>query len=214
MICPLCQYPHISFYIEDKRRQFYQCERCTLVFVPRETLPSVEREKQEYDLHTNNEQDTGYVRFLSRAVDACLDVAPPHTHKKLLDFGCGPNPVLAKILTSKNYTTQYYDPIYYNDERPLLNQRYNVIVSTEAIEHFHTPSKEWALWLTLLEANGCIVIMTKRVISKERFSNWHYKNDMTHVSFFSESTFRWLANEYALELIIYSPDIVILKKRS
>ena len=90
LTCPLCQHSDIQFYHEDKRRQFHQCQRCDLVFVDGRSLPSAEREKQEYDLHENNAEDEGYRRFLQRAMaPVTATVTPP---AKGLDFGCGPAP--------------------------------------------------------------------------------------------------------------------------
>ncbi len=54
--------------------------------------------------------------------------------------------------------------------------------------------------------------MTKRVLSAEKFANWHYKNDPTHVSFFSVETFTWLAREYQLNVIFADRDIVLMQK--
>jgi len=54
--------------------------------------------------------------------------------------------------------------------------------------------------------------MTKRVLDKARFENWHYKNDITHVSFFSEATFRFLGQRDGLDVAFPADDVVLLKK--
>ena len=71
---------------------------------------------------------------------------------------------------------------------------------------------ELTLLYALLKPGGLVAIMTKRVISQTRFATWHYKNDRTHVSFFSEATFKWVAEHLGMELHIVSDDVVFLKK--
>jgi hypothetical protein len=46
----------------------------------------------------------------------------------------------------------------------------------------------------------------------EAFSHWHYKNDPTHISFFSARTFRWWAADRRATLRITGPDTVLLFK--
>ena len=41
-------------------------------------------------------------------------------------------------------------------------------------------------------------VMTKRVIDKEKFASWHYKNDPKHIVFFAEGMFEWLDGRYGL----------------
>jgi hypothetical protein len=54
--------------------------------------------------------------------------------------------------------------------------------------------------------------MTKRVRDKPSFSTWHYKNDPTHIAFYSEQTFAWLAQQWQLKLEIIDNDVVFLTK--
>ena len=54
--------------------------------------------------------------------------------------------------------------------------------------------------------------MTKRVLSQSAFANWHYKNDPTHVAFFSDDTFSWLAVQWSAELRLVGQDVVLLQK--
>ena len=53
--------------------------------------------------------------------------------------------------------------------------------------------------------------MTKLVIDAEAFSRWHYKNDQTHISFFSRETLQWLATHYQAELNFFANDVAIFK---
>lgn len=203
--CPLCSSDNSGFYHQDKRRSYYQCQRCHLVFVDPQQLPSADDELHEYRLHQNAATDPGYRRFLSRLANPLLSAL--NTPVEGLDFGCGPTPLLASILEEHGHSMQIYDP-YFFPNASVLERSYQLITCTEAIEHFHHPQREWSLWMSMLAPGGMLAIMTKRVISAERFATWHYKNDPTHVSFFSEATFSWLAAQFRLELILVGQDVV------
>lgn len=209
--CPLCN-SNSNFYHQDNRRRYFNCTYCDLVFVEPTMLPSAREEKAEYDLHQNAFDDQGYIQFLNRMVIPIEQYIDKPSEG--LDFGCGPNAVLASLLENRGYTMTTYDPYYANHKNVLSAEReYNFIVCTEAIEHFHQPKREWELWQTLLKPKGWIAIMTKRVINKDRFASWHYKNDQTHVSFFSDNTFKYLAEKYHFSLKLVSSDIVLLHKQ-
>jgi hypothetical protein len=51
--------------------------------------------------------------------------------------------------------------------------------------------------------------MTKRVIDVAAFSRWHYKNDPTHICFYSEATLKWLAAKYHLQMELIDKDVAI-----
>ncbi len=46
----------------------------------------------------------------------------------------------------------------------------------------------------------------------DRFDNWHYRRDPTHVVFYREYTFDWLAQHYGWDLEIPAKDVVLLRK--
>jgi len=213
-VCPLCntKLPP-QFFHQDKKRTYYQCNRCDLVYVDNASLPKLCEEEREYALHNNHFDDPGYLAFLSRPLQAAINALSCRPeHATALDFGCGPAPVLAALLSRQLAEVSYFDPLFF--PRALhSDKQFDLITCTEAIEHFHTPQKEWQHFMQLLSPAGVLVIMTKRVISAERFANWHYKNDPTHVSFFSESTFRFLASEWNLMVSFPSADIAVFKRR-
>lgn len=210
IVCPLCHSQDTSFYFEDKRRRYHQCVDCALVFVSPEFLPCREEERVEYDLHDNNEEDEGYRTFLQRALSPLIPLINPND--SALDFGCGPSPVLANMLKAAGLSTVDTYDIFYNPDKRVFDNTYNIITCTEAIEHFHTPSREWNYFISMLMPGSVLVIMTKRVIDKTAFASWHYKNDKTHVSFFSEATFRFLGERDGFTVQFPSNDVVLLKK--
>jgi hypothetical protein len=215
MYCPLCKSANApSHYHSDKKRDYFQCNQCKLVYVSPEFLPSKEVEKQEYDLHENSFEDEGYRKFLGKVLTPLTPFIKDMKFGELrgLDFGCGPAPVLASMLEEEGVRMNMYDPFYAHN-LSVLEQSYDVVTCTEAIEHFHAPHVEWALFNKLVASGGVLAIMTKRVLDKARFANWHYKNDVTHVSFFSEATFRYLADRDGYDVMFPASDVVIMKRR-
>lgn len=209
-VCPLCCQQHVLLFSKDKQRDYLQCQNCLLVFVSRAHLLSPEQERQHYLLHNNDIHDRGYRQFLSRLAIPLLAALTPH-HTTGLDFGCGPGPLLAMILAEAGYEMHTWDPFFANFPA-VLQQRYDFITCTEAIEHFVTPANEWHLWLQLLKPNGLLAVMTKCYPVAAEFSDWYYKRDPTHVSFFSPQTFQWLANKHQLQVAFPANDVVIFCK--
>ncbi|WP_440054409.1 class I SAM-dependent methyltransferase [Pseudoalteromonas sp. T1lg65] len=209
--CGLCQSTHVISYYQDKKRSYWQCQQCSLVFVdPRERL-SPEQEKAIYDSHENDLEDAGYRRFLSRVLEPLL--ARLKKPSRGLDFGCGPGPLLAKMLAEAKHEVALFD-LFYANHPEVLESRYDFIVCTEVIEHVAEPGKVLAKLLSILELGAPLALMTKLVINKERFASWHYKNDLTHISFFSRSTFEYVARHFDCELEFIGTDVIILTKHA
>ncbi|GAA6134949.1 class I SAM-dependent methyltransferase [Oceaniserpentilla sp. 4NH20-0058] len=170
-------------------------------------------EKAEYDKHENDTNDAGYERFLNRLWSELRPRLPLEAaSQKVLDFGCGPGPLLAKMMSEDGFDVKVYDHFYAPDQSVLQPSHYDVITSTEVIEHLHEPKQVFEQWLSWLKPQGYLGLMTKLVTKQSAFANWHYKNDLTHVCFFSEECFNWLARTYALELSIIGKDVIIFKK--
>lgn len=209
-MCPLCNASNIDMaYYQDRRRYFNFCETCHLVFIPPGNFLSVEEEKAAYDHHQNSPDDQAYRRFLSRLFVPMNQRLVPGSHG--LDFGSGPGPTLSKMFEEAGHSVAIFDYFYAND-KSALQQSYDFITASEVVEHLHQPKQEFeGLW-NILKPGGILGIMTKRVLNREAFAKWHYKNDLTHVCFFSEYTFQWLADQWQAELTIAGNDVVLLKK--
>ena len=207
--CPLCQNQRTEYYIEDTNRVYLQCKRCQLVFVNPSQRLDAETEKAHYDLHENNPEDMGYRRFLSRIAEPMAARICPHS--KGIDFGCGPGPTLSLMLEQVGHDMALYD-LYYHPDTSVLEKQYDFMTATEVIEHLYHPDVVWKQWLNLVKPGGWIGVMTKLVMSKEAFQTWHYKNDLTHVAFFSRETFQFLAERDNLELEFIGNDVILLRK--
>ncbi len=206
--CPLCLNQRTVFFFADPRRQYLRCAECHLVFVPAEQHLSVTAEKAVYDLHENSPDEPGYRRFLSRLADPLSDRLALGAEG--LDYGCGPGPALPSLLQERGFTMQLYDPLFLDRPEPLTRQ-YDFITCTEVIEHFRHPRQDFDRLFAMLKPKGFLGIMTKLVIDAEAFARWHYKNDPTHISFFSRLTFRWLAEKYRCTEEFLHKDVVILR---
>ncbi len=207
--CPLCSSPSTEHYYQDKRRDYLQCQRCSLVFVPPHQRLCAQQEKAFYDLHNNDPQDAGYRRFLSRVVEPMTGRIESRSHG--LDFGCGPGPTLSEMMKERGHTMSLYD-LYYYPDTSVLDRQYDFVTASEVIEHLFKPNEVWHQWLSLVKPGGWIGLMTKLVIDLDAFKNWHYKNDLTHVVFFSQDTFRYLAERDKLELEFIGNDVILLRK--
>ncbi|WP_223670907.1 class I SAM-dependent methyltransferase [Kangiella shandongensis] len=208
--CPLCTSHHIEHYYRDKKRTYQRCLQCNLIFVPDEYHLAQAQEKQVYDFHENSLQDAGYRKFLDKLLAPLSQRLAPHARG--LDFGCGPGPTIKPMMEEQGFSVNNYD-IYYANNPAALSRHYDFITCTEAIEHFSRPGKELSRLDSLLESGGFLGIMTKRATTKDAFSQWHYKNDPTHICFFSEATFRWLADWLNYDVDFPGNDTVILQKR-
>ena len=73
--------------------------------------------------------------------------------KTELDFGCGPTPVLADILKKHGFEVDIYD-IFFAPVKSYINKQYDLITSTEVIEHLSDPLKILHLLKNRLNNNG------------------------------------------------------------
>lgn len=221
--CRLCSSDFLTIFFEDNTRKYVSCNVCRIVFVPSAYFLSEEREKAEYDLHHNEINDAGYRKFLMRAVEPVKYYVPPSTRSLIgLDFGCGPTPVLASMLSEAPlcYNMKIYDIFYFPlRENISAEQQYDFITMTEVAEHLAHPLQELTNLWNLLKDNGVLVIMTKRVIGTvESFRNWHYIRDLTHITFFSEQTFQWIKEFWDRKyhnckmVHFFSKDVVVFQK--
>lgn len=215
MSCPLCQQNKIQLFHSDKNREYWRCQICDLIFVPSQFFLSAEAEKTRYQQHNNDPNDQKYCAFLSRIILPMLSHLS--AGDRGLDFGCGPFPseksALAILFDQAGFPTEIYDP-FFAPSTEVLDQKYNFIVTTEAIEHFYQPLKEVGLLFNLLKPNGTLGIMTRRHDSSDDFTRWVYKDDPSHVCFFSKQSFHWIAKRWQVKLEFIDNDIMIFHKQN
>lgn len=207
--CPLCQSSEIVDYHKDKKRTYLHCLRCKLVFVSSSHWLTNEEEKAVYDLHENDPEDKGYRQFLSRLTDPLLERLSGKCQG--LDFGCGPGPALAYMLREQGHWVDLYDPFYFNNEA-VLDKTYDFICATEVVEHLHHPKRELAMLISMLKPGGWLGVMTKIVLDQQAFRTWHYIQDPTHICFYSRETFQYIAELFAVDVMLIEKDVILLQK--
>ena len=128
-----------------------------------------------------------------------------------LDYGCGHGPVLAQMLKLDGLKVDLYDPFFYPNKE-IFNKKYNFITCTEVVEHFFDPYKQFNNLDKLLKKNAWLAIMTTFYQQNIAFKNWYYRRDPTHVIFYSEETFRFIANKKKWKCEINQTNVVLMKK--
>jgi SAM-dependent methyltransferase len=183
-----------------RRRPLHGCPQCDLWFVPAAAHVSPEAEAARYRLHRNSRADVGYVRFLTPAVAALQRHArllPPDP--EVLDYGCGPAPVLVELLREAGFRARGYDPFFAAGQD--LARRCAAVVSTETFEHFRRPAEDVARVVARVAPGGLLVVMTALHDGVADWPQWPYALDETHVAFFARATFDYIAGRWGLKLI-------------
>ncbi|MBK9291093.1 MAG: class I SAM-dependent methyltransferase [Bacteroidetes bacterium] len=182
--CPLCRGSSVYFH-KQKDRVFFICTQCGGVFVPAWHHPSAEAEFQRYLKHRNDVHNPGYKASVQPVIDYIQqNYAPSHQG---LDFGCGPASAVMYWLKEAGYNIVGYDPFFEPSTR-LEEENYDYITCTEVIEHFRRPAETFGLLYSLLRPGGQLVCTTKLLPETGDFKNWYYKNDLTHLFFYTETS--------------------------
>jgi len=208
-LCPLCCRAENYFFHQDNYRLYLRCKNCALCFVPSDYHLTDIEEREEYDKHQNSPLELGYRAFLSRLTIPLSELLPKGAEG--LDFGCGPGPTLSVMMEEYGFKMELYDKFYAADVS-VLSQMYDFVTATEVVEHLRTPAQTLAQVWQCVAPGGYLGLMTKMVIDREAFAKWHYKNDRTHVVFFSTETLSWLAAYWQAPLVFQSKDVFIFKK--
>lgn len=208
-VCPLCASAGVKIVCRDKRRDYFRCRTCDLVSVPSAQFLSPEDEKARYDLHQNSPDDWDYRRFLSHLFVPMLERLGVGSHG--LDFGSGPNPTLSVMFEKVGHSMAIYDPFYANNA-VALEELYDFVTATEVVEHLRDPARDLDRLWSCVKSGGSLGLMTKLAPDSKSFANWHYTNDLTHVCFFSRSTFKWLASQWQAELAFADEDVILFRK--
>ena len=195
--CSLCRSENIEVFSkfdekifgEFRPRLYFCCRQCYLIFLAPEMRLEAQTEKNRYVSHENNEGDVGYVKFLNQIITP-LEInlsngANGH------DFGCGPNPVLAKLLVKKKFQMNFYDPFFFPDQA-VFKFKYDFVTCTEVLEHVYDLESTVDMILSLLKPKGIFGFMTSLYNPKIDFKNWTYRRDDTHVHFFQKETLEYL----------------------
>lgn len=179
------------------------------MFVPTGEHLTPNAERAQYELHENDLEDPRYQMFLNRLAEPVLARLPRAAGEcHGLDVGCGPAPLLARMLGEQGVAMRPYDPFFWPDDSVWL-ARYDVITASEVVEHFRAPGPEFARLFAALAPGGILGVMTKRWRDRDAFAAWHYIRDPTHVAFYAGETFAWIAARHGATVEIIGPDVVV-----
>ena len=189
--CLLCAADSAQLFFASEARNFFKCDNCQLIFADPATFLDSEAEYARYLKHENDPTDLRYQKFYDRLLKPLLTELGAEP-KVGLDFGSGPGPTLSILLEQAGHSVALYDPFFAPD-RSVLERSYDFVTCTETMEHFYAPGKEWQLLSSLLAPGGVLAVMTRMAPELSDFKAWTYKNDPTHVCFYSPTTFNYLA---------------------
>jgi hypothetical protein len=190
----------------------FTCTRCGIVFKNPVNFLKAEEDFERYSQHRNDSNDPGYVKFLNKVIEP-LKIFLPEKFSSL-DYGCGPGPTLSLLLQEEGGDTFDYDPLFFQDLN-LLQKKYEVVTSTEVVEHFKNPKVDWDQLVSLVKPGGLLGIMTQfhLIDSEESYKSWWYKNDPTHVVFYNEKAMHYLAEMFGLEILFNDKVSVVLFRK-
>lgn len=166
-------------------------------------------EEERYRLHNNDVNDSRYQEFVSPITGTVRRDFPPNSFG--LDYGCGPGPVAAVELEKQGYKLNLYDPFFANNPGALQNS-YDFIICCEVMEHFHHPGKEFQLLYDLLKSGGKLYCKTSLFTKDIDFPGWYYKNDPTHVFFYTKESLEWIRSNFGFKSLHIEPKLIVFGK--
>lgn len=213
MNCSLCD-TEANIFSTGENRQYRLCNLCGLIFVPPEFHVPTESEIARYREHENSLDNEGYVEMFMKKVVLVKEHCPQT--KTALDFGCGYEPVLKALLEREGIKTDVFDSNFFPDFPK--RKTFDLVISTETFEHFKNPIKDIRQAASCVSSTGFLAVMTrfypleKEIPCEEKFSDWYYKRDPTHIVFYTSKTFEWLAQEMRFKIIYDNQfDFVLLQ---
>ena len=213
-LCRLCESK--TSVVFKNTRHFFACTNCGLIF---SDCPLPEQEKQA---HYTGQYDNGFnweneARYFTKFLPA------EKISYKILDYGSGGGH-LANELRKTGYDIDCYEPMFHGEFDMLQHYgAYDFIILNEVIEHVEHLKNILENINYSLKPGGQVLIktmVTDGLISdpynfEYNFKEWWYKDDLTHISFFSSITFEYIcANMFSAFKIIRQDVLsILLQKR-
>lgn len=186
--------------------QFHLDPLTCIVTKDRRHWVSMAEAKARYDTHHNEGDNPTYIQYQKRIFDEFIGMYI--VGSKVMDFGSGEGEVLKQFIPN----LVCYD-LYYHPDQTVLNTTYDSIILIEVVEHFEQPLLEFKQLVERLNPGGRLIIQTQFYDTFEAIASWWYVRDATHVSFYCEDSFRWLCEEFNLNLIyVDGQSRVVLEK--
>jgi SAM-dependent methyltransferase len=208
--CILCNSDMVFPFIIKNKRSFFRCGNCELIFLPKKYhLPRAD-EISRYRLHENTLSNQGYVNMFLEKISIIKKYC--HGIYSVLDYGCGPEPVLAELLRKEGFECDIYDPYFFH-ELSESEKTYDLVISTEVFEHFRDLLYDLHKISSHLKPGGYLAIMTSFHDSVADLESWWYMSETTHICFFSNRTFEYIADNFGFEIVYKNyKNFIILHK--
>lgn len=210
--CKICK--NETYPIDDKKKSltYYRCLSCGFVSLDDKHIINKVEEKTKYDQHNNSLKNEGYVQMFEDFIDLSIEPYIEYI-QTVLEFGSGPEPVLAKLLERRGFEVDIYD-LYYSSKKVYEAKSYDLISSTEVFEHLGKPLEILETLSNHLNTAGYIVLMTKFPPKDDKeFLAWWYRRDPTHISFFTPLSFEVMAQKVGLKVLkTINNNIVVFQK--
>lgn len=184
--------------IVEGTMRYFRCGSCEAVHVPQEFHLTPEEERERYALHDNSGSNEGYRKYLKSVADSVRELLPDMDELSIIDYGAGEEAVLTEILTEEGVDCRAYDPNY--EHLAKLDGTCDLLIACECVEHFRDPMREFRRMDELLNSGGFCYIRTEMLESTPYFSGWWYKNDLTHIVFYSRKTMSYIGEQLNWEL--------------
>jgi hypothetical protein len=205
----ICLDERVKSHGEWRHRTYLECGDCGYIFLRPQQRISVDLERQRYSTHNNDPKDERYRSFLMKGFDQLRPFISQGSHG--IDYGCGPSQALKTWLETEGFRVDCYDPAFWPNSA-VLEGTYDFVTCTEVVEHLHSPMEVFLRLDSMLRPGGWMMWMTDICQDPEKFSEWSYRNDETHVGFYQKKTIEWIAQKMKWRLELLKQRVMIFHK--
>lgn len=100
-----------------------------------------------------------------------------------------------------NFSMDIYD-LFYSPDKVYEGKNYDLVTTTEVVEHLKNPLAYFLLFKELLNEKGVLSIMTLfHPRDDAQFMEWYYIRDVSHISFYTPMTMKVIGEKVGLKMI-------------
>lgn len=215
-------------YLTTAGTRYWACFDCGGIALDRTMLLSPDAERARYTLHDNSLKNVGYKQYLEDFLASIVRYpeilnAGFCNSWRFFDYGSGPEPALVSLLREKGFEARGWDPFFAPEEKCYPGGA-DIVTCLEVAEHFSDPEKDFAALSSCVTPGGFLALGThllddlsyrdqvpvaaldgkpeNNVSDPERyaaFCTWWYRQDPTHVSFYTKKALVLLAQKNGLK---------------
>lgn len=227
MICGFCGEGETERFTIGKKanvRTYARCAACGGIIMEEKSRFCKNDQKKRYELHQNTLTDDGYRAFLRTFADGVFAYLGANGERvqTVFDYGSGPVPCLSELLRldAENGTyapllasaeVRAWDPFFAPDT-PFFTHGADLVLCLEVAEHFETLEADFLRLASACKTGGYIAIGTLFLTESTDFNSWWYKDDRTHVCFYTHKALTALALRVGLTPVLLQARLCILRK--